>query len=170
MAKQVVQEQIILNSKIIEEILHKQSMGYKIKQNEKIWFDNKIGIRKSNLNFSMTNEELEEYFKCKMSVHYFAEQFCKIKREDGTIGPLTLRDYQKDIIDLYVNNRFSILCASRQSGKCSSPTTKVTILDTSTNEKFEIPLYKLYYETIKLERKLTNIEKLKYFLYSLIRN
>jgi hypothetical protein len=50
-------------------------------------------------------------------IHYFAEKYCKIKREDGSIGAMKLRDYQKEVIDLYMDNRFSILCGSRQIGK-----------------------------------------------------
>src|SRR6266403_149032 len=57
---------------------------------------------------------------------YFSEKYCKIKREDGSIGQMKLRDYQKDILNLYDNNRFSILMSSRQSGKTVSAA--ITIL------------------------------------------
>ena len=100
--------------------MQKENLGLKKTLAEKIWFENKRGIRKANLAFGMTQEELTEYAKCKYSVKYFSEAYCKIKKEDGTIGQMTLRDYQKDIIDLYTNNRFSILCASRQVGKTVS--------------------------------------------------
>lgn len=158
-------ENFILNTKLVEEIMHKEKMGVKIKRHEKLWLSNLRGIRRPNLTFAMTDEELQEYFKCKMSCQYFAQKYCYIKREDGSIGPMTLRDYQKDIIDLYTNNRFSILMASRQVGKCSLFDTKVIIYSNG-NEK-EISLGELYFETIKNERKLTFLEKIKYFLYKL---
>ena len=88
-------------------------------ETKKIWFDNKIGLRKAGLRFASTKKEIEEFTKCKLDIHYFANTYCQIKREDGTIGPMTLRDYQKDIIDLF-QNKYSILMASRQTGKTIS--------------------------------------------------
>lgn len=110
----------IFTSDIVEGIINKENKGYQIKRVERIWFKNLSGVRAPYLKFSMTKEELAEYTKCKLSVHYFAEKYCHIKREDGTIGPMKLRDYQKEIIDLYTKNSRSILMASRQSGKTVS--------------------------------------------------
>ena len=80
---------------------------------------------------------------------------------------MKLREYQKDIIDLYTQNRFSILMASRQVGKCSSPFSIINIKDETTNEIYETSFYNLYYNTIQLYRKLYFTEKVKYFLYKL---
>lgn len=113
-------EEFILTTEIIKDIEERENLGKILKRYEKIWFSNLRGIRKSNLVFAMTDMEFEEYIKCKINIHYFAENYCQIKREDGTIGPMTLRDYQKDIIDLYTKNPRSILMASRQTGKTVS--------------------------------------------------
>jgi len=110
-------ENLVLNTKLVEDIMRRENLGQKLKKHEKLWFTNMKGVRKANIAFGMTDDEVQEYFKCKMSCHYFAQKYCQIKREDGTIGPMILRDYQKDIIDLYTQNRFSILMASRQTGK-----------------------------------------------------
>ena len=120
MADKKKAESLILNTKLIADIQRRDNFGEKLKNHEKLWFNNMRGVRKSNITFGMTDPEVKEYMKCKMSVHYFAENYCHIKREDGTIGQMTLRDYQKDIINLYTNNRFSILMASRQTGKTIS--------------------------------------------------
>ena len=109
----------ILTTEKVNEILEKNNKGEKLHLNEKIWFDNKVGVRKAGLKFASTKKELEEFTKCKMDVHYFANNYCHIKREDGTIGPMKLRDYQKDMIDLY-QNKYCILMASRQMGKTVS--------------------------------------------------
>ena len=109
----------ILTTEKVNEILEKNNKGEKLHQNEKIWFDNKVGVRRAGLKFASTKKELEEFTKCKMDVHYFANNYCQIKREDGTIGPMKLRDYQKDMIDLY-QNKYCILMASRQMGKTVS--------------------------------------------------
>ncbi len=114
------EESNVLTTKKVDEIIHKENMGIKLKNSERLWFTNIKGVRKANIPFAMNDGEMNEYLKCKMSVHYFAQKYCQIKREDGTIGPMTLRDYQKDIIDLYTQNRFSILMASRQTGKTVS--------------------------------------------------
>lgn len=113
-------EDFILTTEIIHEIEERENLGKILKRHEKLWFSNMRGIRKGNLVFAMTDDEFEEYIKCKINIHYFAENYCQIKREDGSIGPMKLRDYQKDIIDLYTKNPRSILMASRQTGKTVS--------------------------------------------------
>jgi len=161
----------VLTTRKVEAILHKQNLGEKITLAEKIWFNNEPGVPKAKLQFAMTKKELDEYTKCKLNVQYFAEKYCKIKREDGTIGPMTLRDYQKQIIDLYTKNNYSILMASRQTGKCNSLIDKVTIKDTydkTYDKTYEITLGEMYYNLVKMERKLTFIENIKLFLYRIL--
>jgi len=113
-------EDYVLTSKIVDEIQQKENLGKKISRHEVLWFQNNRQVRKPYLTFAMTDVELDEYIKCKLDIKYFTERYCQIKREDGTVGPMTLRDYQKDIIDLYMNNPRSILMASRQTGKTVS--------------------------------------------------
>jgi Terminase large subunit, T4likevirus-type, N-terminal len=110
----------VMTTKKVDEIIRKENLGMKKTRNENIWFQNNKQVRKANVTFAMTDNELEEYIKCKRSVLYFAEKYCKIKREDGTIGEITLRDYQIDMINLFDRKRYSILMASRQSGKTIS--------------------------------------------------
>ena len=86
------------------------------------FFEKTIGLRKSGITFGFTDNEvngneLEEYTKCKIDINYFANNYCFIKSEDGAFHKMTLRDYQYDILDLYDNNKLSILMASRQVGK-----------------------------------------------------
>jgi len=158
----------ILTTKRVNEIIEKQNLNLKLTKDEHIWFDRQFGVRKADLTFAPTTEEVNEYTKCKIDIHYFADKYCHIKREDGTIGPMTLRDYQKDIIDLYSNNKYSILMASRQTGKCLIMNTLVTIKDIKTNNIYNISLFELYYNNIKMERKLTILEIIKWYLYKLL--
>lgn len=106
----------VMSTKRIDEIIEKDERGEKLKQSEKIWFDNKVGVRREGIKFAMTKHELNEWTKCKLDIHYFANNYCKIKREDGTTGPIKLRDYQEKVLDLFQNKR-SILMMSRQMGK-----------------------------------------------------
>lgn len=160
-------EEFILTTEIINEIEVKENLGKILKRYEKLWFSNLRGIRKANLIFAMTNEEFEEYVKCKVSIHYFAEKYCSIKREDGTIGPMRLRDYQKDIIDLYSKNSRSILMASRQTGKCNYFNIKVLVKnsDGTIQEKC---IGDIYYDELQKDRPLTLLEKIKIKLYQIL--
>lgn len=155
-------KKFVFTSKNIEEITEQISDGIVIKRYMNPWFSNEVGVRRSGISFGITSDEFQEYLKCADSVHYFAEKYCKIKREDGTIGPIKLRDYQKDILELYKNPRV-ILCASRQSGKCSTFNTLIQIKE-DRYERIGI----VYYNIISKYRKLTFLEKIKIKLYNFI--
>jgi hypothetical protein len=163
-------EEFILTSEIIKDIEERENLGKLLKRYEKLWFSNTRGVRKPYLTFAMTEDEFEEYIKCKIDIHYFAESYCQIKREDGTVGPMKLRSYQKDIIDLYSKNPRSILMASRQTGKCLTFNTLASI-ENSDKKIVKIPIGLLYYNELMKERKLTLLEKIKiklyYFIYKL---
>ena len=68
----------------------------------------------------MTPDEQQKYVRCALDINYFVEEYCRVKREDGSVGPIFLRDYQKEILNNFVNSRFNILMASRQVGKTIS--------------------------------------------------
>jgi hypothetical protein len=163
-----IDESHILNTEKVKEIQEKERLALPLKLNERLWFKNNPGVRRPGLKFAMTQDELNEYLKCKLSVYYFAEHFCKIKLEDGSIGSMKLRDYQKEIIKLYTENRYSILMASRQSGKCSEYQSFITLKDEN-GFIFKISIGELYYKAIKKYRKLTIIENCKMFLYKILK-
>ncbi len=94
-------KQFTFSTAKLTEILEMSDQGYTPSRVQNPWFKNQSGVRKSNAVFSFTEDEMMEYAKSKLSVHYFAEKYCKIKREDGSIGEMSLRPYQKGIIDLY---------------------------------------------------------------------
>lgn len=133
--KEVVDKKFIFNSKNVEEITNKINDGYIIKRFENPWFKNEIGVRRSGITFGITDPELQEYIKCKLDIHYFAEKYCRVKTEDGSVGNIKLRDYQKEILDLYTKNRFSILCGSRQIGKTVSAAITMLHFITFNNDK-----------------------------------
>jgi hypothetical protein len=151
----------------IKEIEKKEKMGLKLKRSEHLWYDNFKGVRRANVNFGATKEEREEYIKCSLNVFYFAEQYCKIKREDGTIGKITLRPYQKEILKLYNDNRYSILLSSRQMGKCVTFDTIINI--DQDGELYKIAIGELFYREVKKLRSLTKYENIKLFLYSILK-
>lgn len=114
------ERQMVFTTKLVDEATDKINDGIVIKRYQNPWLKSEVGLRRAGVSFKMTAEEQQEYVKCALDVHYFVEKYCKVKREDGSIGNILLRDYQKEILDNFVNNRFNILMASRQVGKTIS--------------------------------------------------
>mgnify|MGYP005856396509 CR=1 FL=1 len=154
------EQTLVLTTKMVEEIMHRENLGYKLKKHEKLWLTNMKGVRRANIAFGMTDDEVQEYFKCKMSCHYFAQKYCQIKREDGSIGPMILRDYQRDIIDLYTKNRFSILMASRQTGKTVSAAIVILWYVLFNNDKGVMIVANKGKTVVEIIRKIKDIYKL----------
>lgn len=110
------EKQFVFSAKNIDEIAEKKSMGIPVARHMNPWFKNQPGVRKAGCVYGWTNEELEEYYKCATDVVYFANNYCKIKTEDGQVRQMKLRDYQYDVLNTYTNNRFTINMSSRQTG------------------------------------------------------
>jgi hypothetical protein len=114
------ERQMVFTSKIVDEATDKINDGIVVKRYQNPWLKSEVGIRRAGVSFRMSSDEQQEYVRCALDIHYFTEKYCKTKREDGSVGSITLRDYQKEILDNFVNNRFNILMASRQVGKTVS--------------------------------------------------
>ncbi len=80
------------------------------------FFMNDINLRKAKLQFQYTKEEMRELRRCAKDPVYFARNYCQLFTEEGYIK-VNLRDYQRELINGFLGNRFSILMASRQVGK-----------------------------------------------------
>jgi hypothetical protein len=120
MAKEIIEKQMIFTTRLVDESSDKINDGIVIKRYQNPWLKSEVGLRRAGVSFRMSPEEQEEYIKCALDVHYFTEQYCKVKTEDGSVGQIKLREYQKEILDNFVNSRFNILMASRQVGKTIS--------------------------------------------------
>lgn len=95
----------------------KYRLGYPLNRYERIWHQTIVGVRKAGLFYALSTDELREYAKSFSGIDYFANNHCNIKKEDGRMGKMELRDYQKDIINHFNKNKYSIFFASRQIGK-----------------------------------------------------
>lgn len=118
----MAEKQIIWTTEKIEDAKDRINNGFGLIGKSNPFFDGVVGLRKTGLSFRMTEEETDEYIKCATDVHYFAENYCWVKGEDGSPTIIKLRDYQQDILSDFSKFRFNILMASRQSGKtiCSA--------------------------------------------------
>jgi hypothetical protein len=117
---EIQEKQMVFTTKLVDEATDKINDGIVIKRYQNPWLKSEVGLRRSGVTFRMTPDEQQEYIRCALDVHYFVEKYCKVKREDGSVGNIFLRDYQKEILDNFVNSRFNILMASRQVGKTIS--------------------------------------------------
>jgi hypothetical protein len=117
-------KQIIWTSEMISEATEKINNGFVLSRLDNPFYEKTVGLRNQGIKFKMSEWEQDEYIKCALDVHYFAEKYCYVKGDDGQPIIIELRDYQKKILDNFTNNRFNILMASRQVGKtvCSSIT------------------------------------------------
>ena len=118
--KQEQERQMVFTTKLVDEATDKINDGIVLKRYQNPWLKGEVGIKRSGISFRMSAEEQQEYIRCALDIHHFTEKYSKTKREDGSVGPITLRDYQEEMLDSFVNNRFSILMASRQVGKTVS--------------------------------------------------
>jgi len=160
------ERQMVFTSRIVEEATDKINDGVVVKRYQNPWLKSEVGIRRAGVSFRMSADEQNEYVRCALDIHYFTEKYCKTKREDGSVGSILLRDYQKEILDNFVNNRFNILMASRQVGKCFFHNTLCDIeID---GVRVEMRVGSLYYYMLSGIRKLTILEKIKIKLYDIL--
>ena len=165
--KQEEQErQMVFTTSLVDEATDKINDGIVLKRYQNPWLKGEVGIKRSGISFRMSAEEQQEYIRCALDIHHFTEQYCKTKREDGSIGAISLRDYQGEILDNFVSNRFNILMASRQVGKCFSFNTICSLERDGIT--YDIRIGKLYYYMLSKERSLTLLERVKIKLYDLI--
>ena len=122
------------------------------------WLDGQIGVRNPNIVFEYTPEEIEELTKCASDILYFANKYCYCLHGTRGYQPLTLRDYQEEMLKAYDKNRFNVCCASRQIGKCSFSSNINTLKD-------NININDLYTSNSKNKSLLFKIKKYLYKLY-----
>ena len=159
-------KQVIWTSKLVEEKIDLLNMGEILKNVENPFHEKVVGLRKSGLSFRMSQNEIDEYIKCKTDLHYFAENYCWIKGEKGEPVKIKLRDYQEEILDNFFKNRFNILMSSRQTGKCTHFNTIIYI--ENNNQRYFTRIGSLYYYILSKIRKLTLLEKIKMKLYDIL--
>lgn len=150
---------VVWSTKKVDAWLKDYAEGYTRKENP--WLDGTIGVRRANLIYEYTAEEIEEITKCAKDVIYFANTYCYCMQGSKGYQPLTLRDYQKEVLKSYSDNRFSITLAARQVGKCSIAS-EVCLKQ---NEKD----FHKYIEDVYLERDKSLLSKIKSWLLKIYR-
>lgn len=80
------------------------------------FYEGKQHLRKGNLVFEYTDDEIKEIARCANDIVYFAEKYAVVMTDEG-IQRVKLREYQKQMLRNLQNERFNIVLASRQMGK-----------------------------------------------------
>jgi hypothetical protein len=89
---------------------------------EEISFLSNPRIKKTGVPIEFAPEQMMEIAKCADDPIYFIEKYIKIITVDEGLVPIVLRDYQKDIILAYKDNRYVICKLPRQTGKTTITT------------------------------------------------
>ncbi len=77
-------------------------------------------LKKSNVKFNYTKEQIEEYIKCAEDVEYFILNYCFIETLDHGLVKFSLYDCQKKKIKVINENRKVIIMEGRQQGKTTT--------------------------------------------------
>ena len=77
-------------------------------------------VKRDGVLQNFTAHEISEYKKCMADPVYFAKNYCKIIDIDKGLVPFLLYPYQEKMFKQFMQNRFSIVLACRQSGKSVS--------------------------------------------------
>jgi hypothetical protein len=106
---------LIWSTKAINELIAAMDKGYRPKV-PMPFYEGKQFLRRGNIVFEYTQEEIEELTRCANDIVYFASKYAVVMTDEG-IRNVKLRDYQEDLLRDFQNERFNIVLASRQMGK-----------------------------------------------------
>lgn len=104
----------VWNTKKINEQIERIDMG--VSADYSPFYEGRTDTRQAEVVFEYAEEELQEMARCANDVVYFGEKYCFSMTDEG-IRRITLRDYQKDMLKDFQENRFIVMLASRQIGK-----------------------------------------------------
>ena len=77
-------------------------------------------LKKANVPVEFTKEQIQEYQKCMDDPVYFIQEYMKIVSLDEGLVPFKMYDFQKNMVQTFHDNRFTICKLPRQSGKSTT--------------------------------------------------
>ena len=112
-------ESFAWTSNKVEQLMLAIDEGYKPKSTP--FYEGNPNLRKGNIVFNYTDEEIREIKRCAKDIVYFANTYCTVMTDEG-LQTINLRPYQEEMLRQFQAERFNICLASRQVGKtiCSS--------------------------------------------------
>jgi hypothetical protein len=116
MAEEFESESNYWSTKRVEELLWKvEEEGLNYKEVDNPFHDGDPELKRANVLWEYTPEEILEIQKCAKDVTYFAK-YCQVMMDHG-LDYISLRDYQRSVLKEYQANRFNVFLAPRQVGK-----------------------------------------------------
>ena len=104
------------STKRVEELLWKvEEEGLNYKEVDNPFHDGDPELKRANILWEYTPEEIIEIQKCAKDVTYFAK-YCQVMMDHG-LDYIRLRDYQTSVLKEYQTHRFNVFLAPRQVGK-----------------------------------------------------
>ncbi len=101
--------------KVDELLLKIEEYGLDYKSVENPFHDGNPDLKRANILWEYTKEEILEIQRCAKDVTYFSK-YCQVMTDEG-LNYITLRDYQDSVLKEYQNHRFNVFLAPRQVGK-----------------------------------------------------
>ena len=77
-------------------------------------------LKKANVSVEFTKEQIQEYQKCMDDPIHFIQTHMKIVSLDEGLVPFDMYDFQKNMVQTFHDNRFTICKLPRQSGKSTT--------------------------------------------------
>ena len=77
-------------------------------------------LKKANTSVEFSQEDIQEYLKCKNDPVYFAKNYVKIVSLDEGLVPFNMYDFQEKLIRNFHEQRFNICKMPRQTGKSTT--------------------------------------------------
>ena len=83
-------------------------------------YNGNVNLKRKGVSVEFTQDMVGEFVKCAQNPTYFAEKYIQIVHVDRGLIPISLYDYQKDIVEKITNNRRVTVVTSRQAGKTTT--------------------------------------------------
>jgi hypothetical protein len=83
-------------------------------------YNNNPNLPRSDYKHTFTQKEIDEFIKCANDPVYFATTYMKIINVDKGLMPFEMWDFQKDMLQSFHDERFSICKLPRQVGKTTT--------------------------------------------------
>lgn len=107
---------------------------------EKNCYKNDTFIRGPYVQYPYTQEQLDEIKRCRNDSFYFIQNYVKINTLDHGVQLFDPFQYQKNMIKMMDENRFTIFTTSRQAGKCVHYDTTITVRNKHTQVVETLPI------------------------------
>lgn len=101
-------------------------------------------LPRTDAQFKYTPEMIAEIQKCKDDIIYFAENYFFINDVDDGLVKIKLYPAQRRILKAFAKNRFVVVNASRQIGKCFFKDTIINIRNKKTGKIEQITAESLF--------------------------